>query len=189
MAEHVILVAGPMGAGKTTAISSLSDGNMMVSTEAGNNDSRQADKATTTVAMDYSEILLNEDEKVRIYGLPGQKRFSFMWDILKKRATGMILLVNNNNNSDPIAHMLEFLEDFRDLYDRGGIIIGITHTDVSPTPGVEEYSNALQAAYPGIIIPIFTVDPRNGVHMKKTLLSLVANLESLAMVRARTNNS
>lgn len=184
MTEHIILVAGPMGAGKTTAISSLADGKLLVSTEANNSDRAQSDKATTTVAMDYSEILLSDEEKVRIYGLPGQKRFSFMWEILKQRATGMILLVNNNNNVDPIQHMLEFLEDFKDLYARGAVVIGITHTDLVETPGVEEYSKALQEAYPDVIIPIFTVDPRNSSHMKKTLLSLVANLESLAAVRA-----
>jgi signal recognition particle receptor subunit beta len=182
MAEHVILVAGPMGAGKTTAISSLSGGRLMVSTEAHNTDRATADKDTTTVAMDYSEILLTDEEKVRIYGLPGQKRFAFMWQILKKRATGMILLVNNDA-PDPIQHMLDFLEDFKDLYSRGAIIIGISRTDISSTPNVAEYSKALQETYPDIIIPIFTVDPRDGMHMKKVLMSLVANLEFVAELR------
>ena len=53
--EHVILFAGPMGAGKTTAIRSLSD-IPVISTEAMNFDRTTSDKATTTVALDYGEI-------------------------------------------------------------------------------------------------------------------------------------
>ena len=52
MAEHVILFAGPMGAGKTTAISTLSE-IAVVSTEAANSERDVVDKATTTVAPDY----------------------------------------------------------------------------------------------------------------------------------------
>src|SRR5690606_20066773 len=91
MADDVILFAGPMGAGKTTAIRSVSE-IPVVSTEAENNERNISDKPTTTVALDYGEILLSDDEKVRLYGLPGQKRFDFMWRILVERAMGMVLL-------------------------------------------------------------------------------------------------
>ena len=77
MAEHVILVAGPMGAGKTTAIRSLSEIEV-VSTEAANTDRETADKETTTVALDYGEITVGEDDKVRMYGVPGQNRFDVL---------------------------------------------------------------------------------------------------------------
>ncbi|TPX01006.1 ATP-binding protein, partial [Schumannella luteola] len=92
MAEYVILFAGPMGAGKTTAIRSLSEIEV-VSTEAANSEPGAVDKPTTTVAMDYGEIDLDPD-MVRLYGIPGQERFDFMWDILRERAMGLIVLVN-----------------------------------------------------------------------------------------------
>jgi signal recognition particle receptor subunit beta len=59
--EHIILFAGPMGAGKTTAIRSLSE-IPVISTEAANTDLATADKATTTVAMDYGEIGVTDEE-------------------------------------------------------------------------------------------------------------------------------
>ena len=74
MAEHVILFAGPMGAGKTTAIRTLSDIEV-VSTEAANSERNVVDKPTTTVALDYGEITLGDEEKIRLYGVPGQERF------------------------------------------------------------------------------------------------------------------
>jgi hypothetical protein len=187
VAEHVILFTGPMGAGKTTAIESLSEIDV-VRTEANNSERHIADKATTTVALDYGEIVIGDDEKVRLYGIPGQRRFDFMWSILKKRARGMILLVNSDA-ADPIAQMLAFVEEFRELYDRGGVVVGISRADVVAGPTLTEYAEALERENPGMIIPIFTVDPRERGQMENVLLALVANIEiraTLGMMAAGT---
>lgn len=50
--QYKIVFAGPVGAGKTTAIQSLSDIEV-VSTEARASDVVRQLKSTTTVAMDY----------------------------------------------------------------------------------------------------------------------------------------
>jgi signal recognition particle receptor subunit beta len=178
MAEHVILFTGPMGAGKTTAIESLSEIEV-VRTEANNTERHVVDKETTTVALDYGEILLGAQEKVRLYGIPGQKRFDFMWAILKQRAEGMVLLVNSDA-PDPIAEMLFFLDEFRELYDRGGVVVGITRSDVVDGPGPREFSDALERTNPGLVIPVFTVDPRENDQMQSILLDLVVNVEMRA---------
>jgi signal recognition particle receptor subunit beta len=187
MAEHVILFTGPMGAGKTTAIESLSEIEV-VRTEANNSERHIADKPTTTVALDYGEILIGADEKVRLYGIPGQRRFDFMWSILKERAKGMILLVNNDA-PDPIGEMLSFLDEFRELYDRGGVVIGVSRADVIAGPTVAEYSAALERTNPELLIPVFTVDPRNRNQMENVLLVLVANIEMRAMFGMTTTGA
>lgn len=176
MAEHVILFAGPMGAGKTTAINSLSE-IATVSTEAANSERHIADKATTTVALDYGEITLDADDKVRLYGTPGQRRFDFMWTILKERARGLILLVNNDA-ADPIAEALGYLADFAELHDRGGIVVGVSRSDVVHGPTRAEYVDALTSARPDLVVPVFTVDPRDGDQMRTVLMTLIANIES-----------
>jgi signal recognition particle receptor subunit beta len=176
MAEHVILFAGPMGAGKTTAIQSLSEIEV-VRTEANNSERHIVDKATTTVALDYGEIVLDGEDKVRLYGIPGQKRFDFMWAILKKRAKGMILLVNNDA-PDPINEMLTFIDEFRELYDRGGVVVGISRSDVADDgPTLADFSAALERTNPDLVIPVFTVDPRDHDQMEDVLLALVINIE------------
>jgi signal recognition particle receptor subunit beta len=179
VAEHVILFTGPMGAGKTTAIRSLSEIEV-VSTEAINSERHIVDKATTTVALDYGEILIDGEEKVRLYGIPGQKRFDFMWAILKKRAKGMILLVNSDA-PDPIGQMLEFIDDFRELYDRGGVVVGVSRADVIAGPTLGDFSDALERTNPDLVIPVFTVDPRDRDQMADVLLVLIANIEMRAM--------
>lgn len=167
-----------MGAGKTTAISALSE-IAVVSTEAANSERDVVDKATTTVALDYGEIVLSNDEKIRMYGTPGQRRFDFMWSILKKRAEGMVLLINNDL-PDPVGEMLTFVEDFRDLCDNGGLVVGISRSDLAPQPSTDDYARALEAVHPELTVPIFTIDPRDRNHMEMALLTLIINIEMRA---------
>lgn len=182
MAEHVILFTGPMGAGKTTAIKTVSEIDV-ISTEASNSERHLVDKPTTTVALDYGEILVDGEEKIRLYGIPGQRRFDFMWAILKRRARGMILLVNNDT-IDPVAEMLAYLDDFRELYDRGGVVVGISRSDIAPEPNLAAYADAIALAHVGKVVPIFTVDPRNNDDMRMVLLVLIANIEMRAVFSA-----
>lgn len=84
-----LIVAGPVGAGKTTFISNLSEVEMV------NTDvfaSEDLGKQYTTVAMDYGVLTLN-GITLNIYGTPGQDRYDFMWEILCQGAIGLMLLV------------------------------------------------------------------------------------------------
>ena len=176
--EHIILFAGPMGAGKTTAIKSLSD-IPVIATEAANSDRATADKATTTVAMDYGEIIVNDEEKIRLYGIPGQRRFDFMWRILRDRAEGMVLLVHNDA-PDPLNAMREFMIDFADLCLRGGVAVGITRMDVRPGLTLTHYTDVLEREHPDLMVPVMPVDPRNRANMEMLMMSLIANIEMRA---------
>ena len=173
--EHIILFAGPMGAGKTTAIQSLSDIPVIL-TEAANSDRATADKATTTVAMDYGEIGVTDEEKIRMYGIPGQRRFDFMWRILRDRAEGMVLLVHNDA-PDPVNQMREYMIEFAELCERGGVAVGITRMDVGPGPTLTQYTDVLERERPDLMVPVMPVDPRERGHMEMLLMSLIANLE------------
>lgn len=182
MSEHVILFAGPMGAGKTTAIRSLSEIDV-VSTEAANSDRDAADKPTTTVALDYGEISVNEAEKVRLYGIPGQRRFDFMWTILAERAEGVIVLVNADAEN-PVEIAIEYVKEFFAIYERGGIVIGLTRADLVPKSLIEEYADSIADEMPDVLIPIFTVDARSNADMNVLLMTVVANVELKQAVAA-----
>ena len=177
--EHVILFAGPMGAGKTTAIRSLSD-IPVICTEATNFDRTTSDKATTTVALDYGEIHVSDEERIRLYGIPGQRRFEFMWRILRDRAEGMVLLVANDG-PDPVDAMREFMIEFADLCERGGVAVGITRMDVAPGPTLTDYADVLESEFPDLMVPVIAVDPRDRGNMEMLVMSLIANIEMRAM--------
>ena len=174
--EYVVLVAGPMGAGKTTAISTLSE-IPVVSTDAVNTDLERNAKATTTVALDYGEISLGDGEKVRLYGVPGQERFDFMWRILEKRALGLLLLVDAAAR-DPLGDLDYYLSAFKALGQRGAIVVGVTRRDLQPEPPIATYNAKL--AQLGYLLPVFAVDARHPAQVRTMLSALVA------MVEART---
>ncbi|NUO75364.1 MAG: ATP-binding protein [Lysobacter sp.] len=174
--EYIVLVAGPMGAGKTTAIAALSE-IPVVRTEALNTDPARNAKATTTVALDYGEISLGDGDKVRLYGVPGQDRFDFMWRILEKRALGMMLLVDNTA-PDPLSELERYLHSFEALGARGALVVGITRRDLGRTPPLEAYHAHL--ARLGRVLPVFSVDARNAAQVRTMLGTLIAMVEAQA---------
>lgn len=125
--HYKIVFAGPVGAGKTSAVQALSDIEV-ISTEARASDDVRKLKPTTTVAMDYGLMKLDNGDQVRLYGAPGQKRFDFMWDILTENALGLVVLVSAAA-PDPVAELRTYLDAFRDLIDRTAVIVGVTHGD------------------------------------------------------------
>src|ERR1700704_1899826 len=66
-------------------------------------------KTTTTVAMDFGRITLDEDLVLYLFGTPGQRRFWFMWDDLVRGAIGAIVLVDVRRLADSFA-AVDFFE-------------------------------------------------------------------------------
>ncbi|RDZ26713.1 GTP-binding protein [Lysobacter silvisoli] len=178
--EYIVLVAGPMGAGKTTAIAALSE-IPVVLTEAVNTDQARHAKATTTVALDYGEISLGDGDKVRLYGVPGQDRFDFMWRILEKRSLGMMLLIDNGA-TDPLSDLERYLHHFDTLGARSALVVGVTRRDQGGTPPMEAYHARLGRL--GRVLPVFSVDARNAAQVRTMLGALIAMVEAKAAARA-----
>ncbi len=175
--NYKLIFTGPVGAGKTTAIRSLSDMEP-VTTDAVASDMTQNIKETTTVALDYGCMQLEGGERLHIYGTPGQERFNFMWDILAKGGIGLILLLDNTR-SDPFQDMHFFLNSFREFIDSTHLAIGITQTDRSATPRIEQYHEELKST--GLKVPVFEIDARQRrdvvVLVEALLFSLAPNLK------------
>ncbi|MFZ5579529.1 MAG: GTP-binding protein [Pseudomonadota bacterium] len=157
MAQHKIIFAGPVGAGKTTAINSLSD-IPIVSTDEDASDMTANRKPQTTVAMDYGLMKLDGNERVHLYGTPGQERFDFMWDILTEGGIGLILLLDNTR-PNPMQDMSFYIGAFSDFIDQSHLAIGVTRMDERPQPGLARYNEHLASL--GRKAPIFEIDARN----------------------------
>ena len=94
--DFKIVVAGPFAAGKTTLIEAGSDV-PLVGTEAPTSGPEASVKAMTTVGMEYGTLTFagsQFDAELRLYGVPGQERFSFMWDIMAVGMDGLFILVD-----------------------------------------------------------------------------------------------
>ncbi|MDD2815715.1 MAG: ATP/GTP-binding protein [Thiotrichaceae bacterium] len=168
-----IIFTGPMGAGKTTAISSISD-IPPISTEVRCSDDAQLRKETTTVAMDYGYFSLDDGSRVHLYGTPGQERFDYMWTILTKGGIGLVLLLDNAR-PDPLADLTFYLDAFKDFIQQTGAVIGVTRMDVSNQTSLDDYRNTLFAR--DQIFPVFEVDARQPNDVKILIHALLAILQ------------
>ncbi len=171
--EQIIIFAGPVCAGKTTAIGSISD-IPVVQTEAKASDEVALRKMNTTVAMDYGVLKLDTSVKVHLYGTPGQERFSFMWEILTMGGIGLVLLIDNARE-DPLADLEFYLKEFRRFIEKSAVVIGVTRMDSSPRPGL--YSFHTKLAELGIKAPVFEVDARERKDVKTLMMGLLAMLD------------
>ncbi len=171
--EHKIIFAGPVGAGKTTAINTISD-IPVVQTEAKATDEVAQRKANTTVAMDYGTLALDGGAKIHLYGTPGQERFSFMWEILTIGGLGLVLLIDNARE-DPLADLEFYLKAFKGFIGKSALAIGVTRMDDKPRPGLYSFHTKLNEL--GIKAPVFEVDARKREDVKILVTGMLAMLD------------
>lgn len=89
-----MVVTGPFSAGKTSFIGSVSEIDV-VRTERRITNAAERVKETTTVAMDFGRITVDQDLVLYLFGTPGQRRFDFMWEILSEGMLGFVVLVDS----------------------------------------------------------------------------------------------
>jgi len=174
MAQHKIIFAGPVGAGKTTAIRSISD-IPIVSTDEDATDMTTNRKPQTTVAMDYGLMKLDGNERVHLYGTPGQERFDFMWDILTEGGLGLVLMLDNTR-VNPIQDMGFYINAFRAFIDKTQLVIGVTHMNEKPEPMLAHYHEHLATL--GLKIPVFEVDARERRDVAMLVQALLYSIDS-----------
>ncbi|PBC77663.1 hypothetical protein BX265_2423 [Streptomyces sp. TLI_235] len=166
-----IVVAGGFGVGKTTLVGAVSEINplrteaVMTSASAGIDDlSHVSGKTTTTVAMDFGRITLDEDLILYLFGTPGQDRFWFMWDDLVRGAIGAVVLVDTRRLADCFPAL--------DYFENSGLpfVVALNGFDGHQPHTPDEVREALQL---GPDTPIITLDARRRDSAKSALITLV----------------
>lgn len=106
-----MVVTGPFNSGKTEFIQAVSEINV-VSTERKISSESERVKNTTTVAMDFGRITVDQDLVLYLFGTPGQKRFDFMWEILSEGMLGFVVMVDSTR-PETFREARSILETFR----------------------------------------------------------------------------
>ena len=156
-AQHKIVFTGVVGAGKTTAITHLSN-IAPITTEQIATDETRDKKKYTTVAMDYGSIRLDNGEVLHLYGTPGQQRFNFVWDVLIEGCIGLIILLDHSN-PDPLQDLRLFVRSFEKFIADNAAVVGVTHMTYAKGPKLDEYHQVLSEF--GLNLAVFEVDTRN----------------------------
>ncbi len=182
--DYKLIFTGTMGAGKTTAISAISE-IPPVRTDVATSEAQHASKTTTTAAFDYGEVSLPQGDVLRLYGTPGQSRFNFMWKILSDGALGVIVLVDNSR-PDPLQDMRDYVGAFRDVVGQSRAVVGIGRLDSHPAPDIDAYYEAI--AELGLDAPIMSVDVRRRDDVLMMLDVLFSQIEAAELDESNPNN-
>lgn len=180
MREHKVVVLGGMGSGKSTLVRSIAAG-AVVDTDVANSDRLGADKASTTVALDYADIDLPNGERLRLYGTPGQQRFDFLWPILLQGARGAVLLLDARR-AGLATELEDYLQVLQPFASSLALVVAVTHLDQAPQAALD--GCAARACLGGQPLPLLAVDARDREQGLLLMDVLMSEMEAHALVAA-----
>lgn len=178
-----IVFLGPVGSGKTTAISTISDIEV-VNTDVKPSDGKLLNgKTTTTVGMDMGVIGLGNGDKLRLFGAPGQERFDFMWDILLEKAKGAIVFVDHQheNRVETMEHYFNAIKRQVSATDFA-VVIAVTHSENDNERSLDTYRQSFvsssQCTCSLCQPPVMWCDARDKKDVTAVVAVMTAMLES-----------
>ncbi|MDI3387085.1 ATP/GTP-binding protein [Streptomyces sp. B-S-A8] len=174
-----VVIVGGFGVGKTTLVGSVSEIRPLTTEETmtqagvGVDDTAGVErKSTTTVAMDFGRISINDELVLYLFGTPGQERFWFLWRGLFEGALGAVVLVDTRRlevSFDVIGRLEERSVPF---------VVAVNSFPDAPSYPVEELRGALDLP---ASVPIVDCDARLRTSSRDVLMALMRYLQTLAV--------
>ncbi|MGW0362873.1 GTP-binding protein [Streptomyces sp. NPDC002990] len=174
-----VVIVGGFGVGKTTLVGSVSEIRPLTTEETmtqagvGVDDTAGVErKSSTTVAMDFGRISINEELVLYLFGTPGQQRFWFLWHGLFEGALGAVVLVDTRR--------LEVSFDVIGRLEERGVpfVVAVNTFPGAPEHPAEELRSALDLPP---TVPLVFCDARRRDSSRDVLMTLMRYLHSLAV--------
>jgi len=166
-----MVVTGPFNAGKTEFIRSVSEIDVVSTERKVSSIGEREVKESTTVAMDFGRITVDDDLVLYLFGTPGQKRFDFMWEILSEGMLGFIVIVDSNR-PETFREARSILETFR-AYAPTPYVVAANKQDKNDAWEVEDIRHALRLDPNIKLLPCLAT---NRDSVKKILLELLYSI-------------
>ncbi len=165
-----MVVTGPFAAGKTSFIGAVSEIDV-VSTERRISSNAERVKETTTVAMDFGRITVDDDLVLYLFGTPGQRRFDFMWEILSEGMLGFIVLVDSTR-PETFREAKRILETFQN-YAATPFVVAANKQDHEDAWSPEDLRIILRLDPSIKVLPCVSIEKES---VKNTLLELLYSI-------------
>ncbi|MFF4548433.1 ATP/GTP-binding protein [Streptomyces sp. NPDC001435] len=169
-----LLVVGHFAVGKTTLVGALSEIRPLrteeVMTEAGalvDDLAGMKDKTTTTVALDFGRLTLNDRLVLYLFGTPGQQRFTQLWQDMTRGALGALVLADTRRLSQSFE-VMGVLEELGLPY-----AVALNQFDDAPSYDLDEIREALDLLPE---TPLVRCDARDRISSTHALIALVEYL-------------
>jgi hypothetical protein len=169
-----LVIAGGFGVGKTTFVGAVSEVSPFTSDEVITAASTAVDdrrlvgaKTTTTVAMDFGRISVENGLVLFLFGTPGQDRFGFMWNDIVRGALGSVVLVDTRRLEDCFP-AIDFFEE-RDI----PFVVVLNQFEGAPRHEQAEVREALDLHED---VPLTVCDARERESVKAAILILLNHL-------------
>lgn len=170
------VVAGGFGAGKTTFVGAVSEitplrteASMTLTALGLDDGSAIPGKTTTTVAMDFGRLTVEDNLVLYLFGTPGQDRFGFMWDDVIRGGLGAIVLIDTRRLDDSFP-VIDYFEERNVPF-----VVAVNQFVGAPRHDLDEVRYAL--AVPDDI-PIVTCDARESESVRDVLVALCTHVLS-----------
>jgi small GTP-binding protein len=167
-----MVVTGPFNSGKTEFIQTVSEIDV-VSTERKITAEAEKVKESTTVAMDFGRITVDDELVLYLFGTPGQKRFDFMWEILSEGMLGFIVMIDSTR-PETFREARSILETFR-AYAPTPYIVAANKQDMEDAWEVDDMRIALRLDNE---VPLLATVARDKESVKSVLVELLTNILS-----------
>lgn len=172
-----MVVTGPFNAGKTEFIRSVSEIDV-VSTERKISSDVERVKETTTVAMDFGRITLDQDLVLYLFGTPGQKRFDFMWEILSEGMLGFVVMIDSTR-PETFREARRILETFR-AYAATPYVVAANKQDLNDAWEIDDMRIALRLSPKVKLLPCVAADKESvKTILLELLYSILAEMDAL----------
>jgi uncharacterized protein len=174
-----LVVTGPVGAGKSTFIRTISEIEV-VDTDCQATDETAELKPKTTVAFDFGRLQFGPEMALHLYGTPGQARFEFMWDILIRQAHAYVLLVAAHRPLEfhHARRIVSFMNQRRQL----PMIVGLTHTAEPNAWQTENIAIALGYSNPQTRPPFVNVDATEQASVAQAIITMIQHSMQVSLV-------
>jgi small GTP-binding protein len=166
-----MVITGPFSSGKTEFIRSISEIDVVTTERGISSEAERAVKESTTVAMDFGRITVDDDLVLYLFGTPGQRRFDFMWEILAEGMLGFVVMVDSTK-PETFREAKSILETFR-AYAPTPYVVAANKQDVADAWNTDDLRIALRIEEGVKLLPCVASDKES---VKTVLLELLYSI-------------